>query len=188
MPMNFRKTRLLGAYIVEIEKFEDERGFFARTWCQDEFNKNHLISHVVQASISFNKKKGTLRGLHYQAPPCQEGKLVRCTQGVIFDVIVDIRPDSPTYIQHMSVVLSAEERNALYIPPGFAHGFQTLEDNTEIFYQMTEAYNPRFARGFRWNDPAFNIQWPADSRIILERDKTYQDFDPSIIEGFKGYV
>ena len=182
--MIFTQTPLVGAYLVQIEKLEDYRGFFARTWCEKEFASHGLLSNMAQASVSYNIKKGTLRGLHFQSPPCQEAKLVRCVQGEIFDVIVDVRPTSPTYLKHFSILLSAAQRNALYIPPGFAHGFQTLTDHAEIFYQMTERYQPQFANGFRWNDPAFNIEWPEDNRTILDRDNQYPDFDPRLVKGF----
>jgi dTDP-4-dehydrorhamnose 3,5-epimerase len=130
----------------------------------------------VQCNISFNKRKGTLRGMHYQDAPLEEAKLVRCTRGAIFDAIIDLRPNSATFKRHVSVVLSAENRRGLYVPEGFAHGFQTLEDNTEVFYQMSQFYAPECARGVRWNDPAFGIEWPADKRIIIERDQSYPDF------------
>lgn len=174
--MIFTATALKGAFIIEPERCEDERGFFARTWCQQEFATHGLNPCLVQCNMSFNKTKGTLRGMHYQAFPYKEEKLVRCTMGSIADVIIDLRPQSPTFKHHMSIVLTAENRRMLYVPKGFAHGFQTLEDNTEVFYQMSEFYAPAYTRGIRWNDPAFGIQWPADERIILERDQTYPDF------------
>lgn len=174
--MIFTATVLKGAFIIEPERREDERGFFARTWCQQEFAAHGLNPCVVQCNISFNKKKGTLRGMHYQTFPYEEDKLVRCTMGSIADVIIDLRPQSPTFKHHISVVLTAENRWMLYVPKGFAHGFQTLEDNTEVFYQMSEFYTPAHTRGIRWNDPAFAIQWPADERTILERDQSYPNF------------
>ena len=174
--MIFTATALKGAFSLEPERREDDRGFFARTWCQQEFAAHGLNPCLVQCNISFNKTKGTLRGMHYQAFPYEEEKLVRCTMGSIADVIIDLRPKSPTFKHYMSIVLTAENRRMLYVPKGFAHGFQTLEDNTEVFYQMSEFYAPAYARGIRWNDPAFGIQWPADERIILERDQTYPDF------------
>lgn len=172
----FVPTRLAGAFILEPEKQDDERGFFARTWCQREFEAHGLNPRLVQCSISFNKKKGTLRGLHFQAPPHEEAKLVRCTMGAIYDVILDLRGHSPTFKQHVAVVLSAENRRMLYVPEGLAHGFQTLEDHTEVFYQMSEFYVPGSAGGVRWDDPAFGIQWPAADRIISERDRSYPNF------------
>lgn len=175
--MIFTETPLRGAYLVELEPRNDERGFFARSWCEREFAERGLNPSLKQCNISFNKKRGTLRGLHYQRTPYQEAKLVRCTRGAIFDVIVDLRPNSPTFKQYFSIELSPDNGKMLYIPEEFAHGFQTLEDNTEIFYQMSTFYVPDAACGLRWNDPAFNIAWPAvDFRIISERDETYPDF------------
>lgn len=176
--MIFNETGLKGAYLIEIEQAADMRGFFARTWCEKEAAQHGLPIHMVQSSISFNVRQGTLRGLHYQVPPGNEGKLVRCTRGEIFDVIVDLRPGSKTFLEHFTVVLSEENHRALYVPPHFAHGFQTLRDNTEVLYQMTDFYVPDYARGARWDDPAFGIQWPEAERTILERDASYADFDP----------
>lgn len=174
--MIFEETILAGAYIVDVEPRYDNRGFFARTWCQREFEEHGLNPRLVQCSISFNVKKGTLRGMHYQEPPFEEAKLVRCTKGRICDVIVDLRPDSPTFREHVAVVLSAENGKMLYVPEKFAHGFITLEDNTEVFYQMSEFYSPERARGFRWNDPFFGIQLPLEVAVISERDRDYPDF------------
>jgi dTDP-4-dehydrorhamnose 3,5-epimerase len=154
----------------------DQRGFFARAYCEREFESHKLKSCFVQCNISFNKLKGTLRGMHFQAPPHAEAKLIRCTRGVIYDVIVDLRPESSTFKQYFTAVLSAENGKMLYVPQGFAHGFQTLEDSTEVFYQMSQFYAPEHARGIRWNDPAFGIEWPAGERIILDRDQSYPDF------------
>jgi len=172
----FVETKLRGAYIIEPEKREDERGFFARSWCEKEFAEHGLSSRTVQCNISFNKRRGTLRGMHYQAEPWEEAKLVRCTQGAIYDVIIDLRPGSPTYKQHVAQVLTAKNHKMFYVPERFAHGFQVLEDQTEVFYQMSGFYAPQFARGVRWNDPAFGIEWPIGEPIILERDRTYPDF------------
>ena len=158
--MKFIETKLKGAYIIEIDPIEDKRGFFARTWCKSEFKKMGLNSNLVQCSLSYNKKKGTLRGMHYQAVPYEEAKLVMSIKGAIYDVIVDIRPNSPTYKQWFAVVLTESNRKILYVPEGFAHGFQTLEDDTEVFYQMTEYYVPKYSRGFCWNDSEINIKWP----------------------------
>ena len=174
--MIFTETKLKGAFIIEPERLEDARGFFARAWCQREFAAHSLSPRVVQCNISSNKKKGTLRGMHYQAAPCEEAKLVRCTMGAIYDVIIDLRPESPTFTHHVAVVLTAANRKMLYVPEGFAHGFQTLEDDSEVFYQMSEFYVADHARGVRWNDPAFGIQWPIAEPIILERDRNYPDF------------
>jgi dTDP-4-dehydrorhamnose 3,5-epimerase len=174
--MIFTETKLKDAFIIQPERLGDQRGFFARTWCQREFEAHDLNPCLVQCNISFNKKKGTLRGMHYQTAPYEEAKLIRCTKGAIYDVIIDLRPDSRTIAQYMAVELTAENRTMLYVPKGFAHGFQTLTDNSEVFYQMSEFYVPQYARGVRWNDPAFAIEWPPDERIILERDQTYPDF------------
>jgi len=174
--MIFTETKLKGAFIIEPERLEDERGFFARTWCEKEFKEHGLNPRLVQCNISFNVSRGTLRGMHYQAPPFEEAKLVRCTAGAIYFVIVDLRKNSPTFKQHSGIVLNAESRNMLYVPEGFANGFLTLEDNIEIFYQMSEFYAPGYERGFRWNDPAFAIQWPEEVRVISDRDKNYPDF------------
>lgn len=179
--MRFQETGLAGAYLIELEALSDARGFFARTWCTQEFQSHGLPPQMAQASLSFNKKKGTLRGLHFRAPPVQEGKLVRCTAGAIFDVIVDVRPASKTFRQHFSVVLSADNHRSLYVAPGFAHGFQTLADNTEVAYMMTEILRPEYGRGVRWNDPAFGIAWPDDVRTINERDSSYPDFGPPLV-------
>jgi dTDP-4-dehydrorhamnose 3,5-epimerase len=176
--MIFTETQLKGAFILEPEQFEDERGFFARTWCEREFEQHGLNPRLVQCNISFNKRKGTLRGMHYQSAPYAEAKLVRCTSGAIYDVIIDLRPESATFKQWIGVELTAHNRLELYVPEGFAHGFQTLEDNSEVFYQMSEFYQPEAARGVRWDDPAFKISWSevASNRIISDKDQQYQDF------------
>jgi len=174
--MIFTETQLRGAFVIDIEKKEDQRGFFARTFCEREFSEKGLETSFVQSSISHNTHKGTLRGMHYQAAPYEEVKVVRCTAGALYDVIVDLRPASPTFKKHFGVELTAQNCRMLYIPKQFAHGFQTLQDHTEILYQMTQFYSPESARGLRWNDPAFGINWPPDERIINERDQTYPDF------------
>lgn len=175
--MIFIKTKLEGAFLVDLEQMEDERGFFARTWCRREFSDHRLTPVVAQCNVSFNKKRGTLRGMHFQSAPYEEAKLVRCVTGAIYDVIVDLKPDSSTFLQHLGVVLGGDRRwSMLYIPEGFAHGFLTLEDDTEVFYQMSQFYVPNAARGFRWNDPFFSIEWPGEVTVISERDKTYPDF------------
>jgi dTDP-4-dehydrorhamnose 3,5-epimerase len=169
--------------VIDLQPSSDARGFFARTWCQREFEAQGLETRCAQCSVSFNALGGTLRGLHYQAPPCEEVKIVRCTSGAIFDVIVDLRPDSPTYTTHYSVILSSHNRRMLYIPRGFAHGFETLENDTEVLYQMSEFYEPELSRGVRWNDPAFGISWPATAnRIISARDQAYPDFRGQALE------
>ena len=174
--MIFEETQLPGSYLIEPQRIDDERGFFARTWCEREFHARGLDDKIVQCNISFNKKKGTLRGMHYQVHPHAETKLIRCTKGVIYDVIADLRVGSPTFMRHVAVVLSAENRRLLYVPKGFAHGFQTLEDDTEVFYQMSEFYTPAASRGFRWDDPAFGIVWPEAALIISMKDLSYPDF------------
>lgn len=174
--MRFTDTKLPGVVEIDIEPHCDERGFFARCWCQQEFRARNLNPAVVQCNISFNQKKGTLRGMHYQAAPCQEAKLVRCIRGAIYDVVVDLRPQSPAFKTWIAVVLSAANRRMLYVPEGCAHGFLTLEDETEVFYQMSEFYNPEAARGVRWNDSAFQISWPGPVEVISERDRNYPDF------------
>ena len=173
--MIFTETPLKGAYLIEPERHSDERGFFARVYCQDEFAALGLHIDWVQCNISYNERRDTLRGLHYQAPPHEEPKLVRCTQGTIYDVIVDIRPDAPTAYTWYGVELSAQNRQMLYIPAGFAHGFQTLTDASEVFYQMGAFYEPSAGRGLRWDDPALGITWPdVDSpRIISAKDQSY---------------
>jgi dTDP-4-dehydrorhamnose 3,5-epimerase len=174
----FSETALPGVLVVEPERMEDARGFFARTWCAREFEGRGLDSRLAQCSVSFNKRKGTLRGLHYQIPPGAETKLVRCTRGSLFDVVVDLRPGSPAFTRHVAVVLSAENHRMMYVPAGCAHGFQTLEDDTEIHYQISEFYAPTLQRGVRWDDPLFAIPWPADHRTIIERDRSYPEFRP----------
>lgn len=181
--MIFRETKLNGVYLIELEKREDKRGFFARSFCREEFEKHRLNPNVIQCNVSFNAKKSTLRGMHFQLAPYEEAKLVRCTQGSIYDVCIDLRPYSSTFKQHYAVVLSGRQYNMLYIPEGFAHGFQTLEDDTEIFYQMSQVYHPEAARGIRWDDPELGIEWPAATeRIISEKDRSY----PPLSEMFAG--
>jgi len=172
----FRETKLPGAFVIELELHADQRGFFARTYCREEFESHGLKPQVLQCNVSFNRQKGTLRGMHFQAAPFGEAKLVRCTSGSIYDVIIDLRSSSPTFKQYFDVVLSAENRKMLYIPEEFAHGFQTLEDNTEVFYQMSQVFSAPHARGVRWDDPAFGVEWPQGERIIIERDRNYPDF------------
>jgi dTDP-4-dehydrorhamnose 3,5-epimerase len=174
--MFFQKTKIEGVVEVHLDRKTDERGFFARSWCRKEFEDAGLDSRLVQCSISFNRQRGTLRGMHYQAAPFAETKLVRCTQGAICDVILDLRADSPTFKQWVAVTLTAENRNSVYIPEGCAHGFLTLADDTEIFYQMTEYFHPEAAHGVRWDDPAFGIEWPEKVAVISERDKMLPDF------------
>ena len=174
--MIFKETKLKGAYVIEINPLEDERGFFARSFCAKEFKEHGLNQNIAQCNISYNEKKGTLRGVHYQAAPHEEAKLVRCTMGAIYDVIIDLRPDSSTFKKWIGVELTKENRRMLYVPEGFAHGFQTLEDHTEVLYQMSEFHHPEWARGVRWNDPTFGIFWPVNVEIISIGDQQYPDF------------
>jgi dTDP-4-dehydrorhamnose 3,5-epimerase len=174
--MIFTEAAIPGAYVIDPERLEDERGFFARTWCQREFKTQGLIPELAQCNISYNHRKGTLRGMHYQVVPHAEIRLVRCTAGAIYDVIVDIRPESKTFKRWFSIELTADNRRLLYIPEGLAHGFLTLRSDTEVFYQMSEFYSPESARGVRWDDPAFGIKWPEKIQVISERDRGYPDF------------
>ena len=179
--MIFTETFLKGAFIIDIKKIEDNRGFFARTWCRKEFIDHQLDVESAQYSISYNKVKGTLRGMHFQIAPHEETKIVRCTRGKIYDVIIDLRKDSSTYQAYFGVELSAQNYRMLYVPKGFAHGFITLEDNTEIFYQISGFYAPGAARGIRWDDPAFGIEWPIQPIVLSEKDKNYQNFDERVL-------
>ena len=182
--MVFRETRLRGAYIIESDVLEDARGFFARTFSGEEFERRGIAPPVSQCNLSYNRTKGTLRGMHYQAEPHAEAKIVACISGAIYDVIVDIRPGSETYLEWLPVELSAVGTGSppsttfrsLFVPEGFAHGFQTLEDHSQVFYQMSVPYQPEYARGLRWNDPALGIRWPEDARIISDRDRSFPDF------------
>lgn len=171
--MKFLPTPLAGAYVVELERIEDERGFFARSFCQDEFRKQGLKTAIAQCNVSWNRKRGTLRGLHYQAAPHEEAKVVHCTRGAVWDVIVDLRTGSPTRLRWHAQELNADNRFALYVPQGFAHGFQTLADGTEVLYQMSESYHPDLARGLRWDDPRLGIRWPLPEPTLSERDRSY---------------
>jgi dTDP-4-dehydrorhamnose 3,5-epimerase len=173
--MKFIETKLKGAYLIELDYITDDRGCFARSWCQEEFLTMGLNSNLVQCNISFNHKKGTLRGMHYQVEPHPEVKLVRCTKGAIYDVIIDIRPDSSSYKQWIGVELNAENHRMIYIPCGMAHGFQTLADNTEVFYQMSDFYDSDSARGIRWDDPSFKIKWKYPVTCISQKDSSYLD-------------
>jgi dTDP-4-dehydrorhamnose 3,5-epimerase len=178
--VKFVATNLRDAFVLELERHEDERGFFARAWCRDEFEDHGLVPELAQSSISRNSRAGTLRGMHFQTAPHEEAKLVRCTAGAIFDVIVDLRPDSPTYTEWLGVELEAERGNALYVPKGFAHGFQTLVDETDVLYMISDPYVPEAASGVRWDDPAFAIEWPeAETRTISERDRAWPDYSRS---------
>jgi dTDP-4-dehydrorhamnose 3,5-epimerase len=171
--LKFRPTPLGGAFVVELERREDERGFFARSFCESEFRAQGLNPAVAQCNLSWNRCKGTLRGLHFQAKPHEEAKLVRCTRGAIWDVLVDLRDGSPTRLRWHAVELTADNRLGLYIPEGFAHGFQTLQDDCEVLYQMAESYHPDLARGVLWNDPKLAIAWPLPDPVLSERDRSY---------------
>jgi dTDP-4-dehydrorhamnose 3,5-epimerase len=174
-PVILRGTEVEGCYVIAPERLEDARGFFARTYDRWEFEERGLNPRIAQSSISYNPRKGTLRGMHYQIPPFQEVKLVRCTRGSIHDVAVDLRPGSPTHMRHAAVDLDAQNRLALYVPEGCAHGFLTLEDDCEVFYQISERHSPDHARGIRWDDPALSIRWPGRVEVISDRDRSYPD-------------
>ncbi len=183
--MKFTETWFAGAFLIDVEPREDERGFFARTFCRREFEDHGLKPNLLQCSLSFNRRQGTIRGIHFQRSPFQETKIVRCTAGAIFDVIVDLRADSPTFLKYLAVELTAENRRSLYVPKDFAHGFQTLADETEVTYQMSEFYAPNSAAGLRWNDPLLAIEWPLPVSVISPQDAAYADFqggeDPRLL-------
>jgi len=174
--MIFRETAIAGAWVIEPDRIEDERGFFARTWDTAEFDEHGLNPALVQCSISFNRARGTLRGLHYQAAPYEEAKLVRCTAGAVFDVVVDLRAGSPSFKGWFGVDLTAANLHALYIPEGCAHGFLTYQNDSEVHYQISQFYRPEAGRGVRWDDPAFAIDWPGEALVMNERDRSYPDF------------
>lgn len=175
--MHFQPLQIPGVVQVDVEAAVDSRGSFARLHCEREFEAHGLSSRMVQSSVSYSRQRGTLRGMHFQWPPSREGKLVRCISGAIHDVVIDLRPDSATFTQHVALDLTAAGRRAVFIPPGLAHGFQTLEDDVEVLYQMTDFYDPALSTGVRWNDPAFGIAWPLTVTAIHERDAGYVDFD-----------
>jgi dTDP-4-dehydrorhamnose 3,5-epimerase len=175
--MIFEQTEIPGAYIVEPQRFEDDRGFFARAWCRREFAAHGLPAHIAQANVSYNRHKHTLRGFHYQLAPHQEDKLMRCTRGAVHDVLVDLRPDSPTFKRHITVTLSAANYRALLVPKGCANAFLTLEDHSEMTYLASEFYAPEAERGVRWNDPALGIEWPAEPAVISDKDRSWPDFE-----------
>ncbi|HIP52511.1 MAG TPA: dTDP-4-dehydrorhamnose 3,5-epimerase [Chromatiales bacterium] len=174
--MKFTETKLPGAFIIDIEKRRDDRGFFARGWCQKEYEAQGLTARIAQANISYSKRKGTLRGMHYQLAPHEEAKVVRCTRGALYDVIVDLRKDSPTFRQWVGVELTQENHRMLYVPEGFAHGFITLQDDTEAYYLVSEFYTPGAEQGVRYNDPAFGIEWPEEPAVMTDKDRSWPDF------------
>lgn len=174
--MKFTEAPIAGVYVIDPRPVEDHRGFFARTYCEEEFHARGLETHFAQCSIAFSSRRGTLRGMHYQRDPYGEVKLVRCTRGAVYDAVIDLRPHSATFRQWFAVELTADNRRMLYVPRGMAHGYLTLEDETEISYQMSTPYHPEAAAGVRWNDPAFAVRWPLDVAVIAERDDRYPDF------------
>lgn len=174
--MIFSETKLKGSYIIEIKRIEDERGFFGRSWCKKEMEENGLKGEIVQANTSFSFKKGTLRGMHYQVPPYEEAKIIRCVKGAIYDVIIDLRPGSAGYKKWIGTELTSDNYKMLYVPEGFAHGFITLTDNVEVYYNVTAFYTPGAEKGIRWNDPLFNIKWPVDPVVISAKDREHPDF------------
>ena len=174
--MKFEETSVSGVFEIVLEPLHDERGFFARGWCQDEFEKNKLNPRLKQCNVSYSARKGTLRGIHYQDQPFPEAKVVRCVRGSMYAVVIDLRRTSTTFRNWVGVTLTAENRRMLYVPENCAQGFLTLEDETEAFYQMSESYHPDLARGVRWNDPAFQVAWPAEINVISARDETFPDF------------
>ena len=176
--MNFKETKLGGAFVIDLEMLEDNRGFFARAWCKREFEAQGLIGKLAQSNISFTRKAGTLRGMHYQVAPHAEAKLVRCTMGAIYDVIIDLRPHSRTYLEWMAVELSADNHKMVYVPEGFAHSYQTLVDSTEVFYQVSQFYALAAERGVRYDDPVFEITWPMDVGLISDKDRSWPDYRP----------
>lgn len=174
--MIFRETKLDGAYLIDLEKRGDDRGFFARVYSQDEFESYGLTTRIAQANTSFSKHRGTLRGMHFQSAPHREAKLVRCTMGALYDVIIDLRPESPTFKQWIGAELSASNHAMLYVPEGFAHGFQTLVDDTEVMYMVSEFYAPQAEGGVRFNDPAFAVRWPEEVTVVSDKDRDWPDF------------
>lgn len=182
--MIFIETKLTGAYLVKPQRFADARGFFARVWCEREFSERGLVANMVQANIAYSEHAMTLRGLHYQEAPHAEAKLLRCLSGAVYDVVIDLRTDSPTYKHWLGTELTARDQAMIYVPEGFAHGYLTLQDNTEVFYQVSEFYAPAAEKGIRWDDPAFAIEWPAQGELIIsDKDRGWRDFEEAVITG-----
>ena len=179
--MKFSQTPIHGAYTIELEPFQDQRGFFARSWCKKEFKKYGLAHNFVQCNISCNKKKGTVRGMHYQTTPHQEIKLVHCIQGSVYDVIIDLRKDSPSYLQWFGTLISFENKKMVYIPAGCAHGYQSLQDNSAVYYHVSNFYAPSFEKGIHWKDPLFSIQWPIKNAIVSEKDNNFPFLSRTIL-------
>lgn len=175
--MIFKEGEIDGHFEIEVEKYEDDRGYFARTWCKEEFAEKGIDASFVQANVSKSRHAGTIRGMHYQTAPHQEGKLVRCIRGAIYDVTVDLREDSPTYMQRTGTTLTADRQNSVYVPPGCGHGVQALTDDAVAYYHVTSAYAPGHERGFRYDDPAFDITWPLKVTVVSEKDRSWPDFD-----------
>lgn len=175
--MKFTETSLKGAYIIEVDKLNDDRGFFGRLWCEKEMKEFDLNTNIVQSNVSLSRKKGTIRGMHFQRSPFQETKLVRCTKGAVYDVIIDLRPDSPTFKKWIGVKLTEDNHKMIYVPENFAHGFITLEDNSEVYYLVTQFYYKEQEAGFRWDDPAFGIEWPIEMKEISDKDRVHPDFN-----------
>jgi len=185
--MKFVETKLPGVAIVQPEMITDFRGYFARVWCSEEFRGQGMTDVIAQASIAYNKKKGTIRGMHFQSAPQRESRLMRCTRGSVCAVVIDLRPKQPTFLHHDVFMLDTFNHHSVYVPAGRALGYQTLQDDTEVMYHMNEPYVPSAAAGFRWNDPAFSIDWQIESPILLERDADYPDFDEELVRGFEDY-
>ena len=186
--MIFSPTPLKGAFVLELEQRADERGFFARSFCQKEFEAHGLDPGIAQCNICFTGRRGTLRGMHYQVAPFEEVKVVRCTRGCVYDVIIDLRPASRTFKRYVAVELSAANHKQIYVPKGFAHGMQVLEDDSEVCYQISQFYAPDYSRGVRWNDPAFGIHWPIPNPIMIDRDRNYQDFIDEYVDATSASV
>ena len=178
--MIFKETPLAGAYVVDLKRLEDPRGFFARAFCADEFKAHGMVPDVLQANLSWNEKRGTLRGMHYQLAPYQETKFIRCVRGSLYDIIIDLRPDSPTFGKSFGIELTADNRTALFVPRDFAHGFITLQDDTEAIYMVSQTYQPGSEAGIRWNDPGFKLSWPMEPVVISDKDANWPDYEVTL--------